>query len=88
MSRSSQHRPGGMVLKSPSNQLKLKLEEAATLDRQLAAFSSPSSFKQQQKDEVKAAQIRPQLCEVWSDIIILSPAVAVEQDCIGRLWRR
>ena len=67
---------------SPSNHLKRQFEQVDILERQLDAVGK--------HDENKATQIRPNLCEVLSDIILTSPKESVDKhkDCIGRLWRR
>jgi hypothetical protein len=84
-SRSQRQRPGAKVLKSPKDIEKEKLQKLDKLlvrsaDLELQLLSTTN-------DETKAYKLRAHYCEVLSDVLILNPKLALNNDCFQRLWR-
>ena len=84
-SRSQRQRPGAKVFKSPKDIEKEKLQK---LDKLLVrATDLESQLSQPNNDDTKAYKLRAHYCEVLSDVLILNPKLALDNDCFQRLWR-
>ncbi|OEU18425.1 hypothetical protein FRACYDRAFT_236703 [Fragilariopsis cylindrus CCMP1102] len=84
-SRSQRQRPGAKVFKSPKDIEKERLQK---LDKLLVrATDLESQLSQPDNDDTKAYKLRAHYCEVLSDVLILNPKLALDNDCFQRLWR-
>jgi hypothetical protein len=83
-SRSQRQRPGAKVSKSPKDIEKEKLQK---LDKLLVRAADLESQLSQPNDDTKAYKLRAHYCEVLSDVLILNPKLALDNDCFQRLWR-
>jgi len=57
------------------------------LKSQLARATALEARLKDCANEEEASQLRIQLCEVFSDVMLMDPSFCLQKDCFGRLWR-